>query len=304
MRERYDIVGNASDAPLPVDEMHAAAREHDILLTTVVDKLGASVFDQPGCTVKLVCNYGVGHEHIDLDACRRHGIVVTNTPDVLTDSTAELAILLMLMVARRAGEGERELRANRWKGWRPSHLLGAQVTGKTLGLVGFGRIGQATAAKAAGGFGMSVLYHARKQVDAAVELRLGARFCPELHSLLAAADFVSLHCPGGVATENLIDSVRLAQMKRSAFLINTARGGVVDDDALIRALREGTIAGAGLDVFRNEPHVREEYKTLDNVVLLPHLGSATTQTRVAMGMRAVANLESWLAGRQPPDRVA
>ncbi len=195
------------------------------------------------------------------------------------------------------------MRANRWLGWRPSHLLGTQMSGKTLGLVGFGRIGQATAAKAVGGFGMKVLYHSRHRAEEALERRLGAAYCAELDPLLEAADFVSLHCPGGAATANLIDAGRLARMKPTAFLINTARGGVVDDDALIRALHGRAIAGAGLDVFRNEPNVRDELKALDNVVLLPHLGSATTETRIAMGMRALANLEHWLAGREPPDRV-
>ena len=297
-------MANEADAPLSAEALHAAARQHEILLVTVTDKLTASVFEQPGCKVRLVCNYGVGFEHIALEACRQRGIVVTNTPDVLTESTAELAILLMLMIARRAGEGEREVRADRWAGWRPAHLLGTQVTGKTLGLVGFGRIGRAVAAKAAGGLGMKILYHSRHRADATVEQDLRATYCADLDALLEASDFISMHCPGGAGTENLIVAKRLARMKPSAFLINTARGGVIDDDALINALRERRIAGAGLDVFRNEPHIRDELKALDNVVLLPHLGSATTETRVAMGMRAVANLEAWLAGEEPPDRVA
>jgi lactate dehydrogenase-like 2-hydroxyacid dehydrogenase len=298
------VVANGTDEPLSADALHAAARNYEILLVTVTDKLAASVFEQPGCKVRLVCNYGVGFEHIAVEACRQRGIVVTNTPDVLTESTAEIAILLMLMVARRAAEGEREVRANRWAGWRPTHLLGTQVSGKTLGLVGFGRIARAVAAKAAGGLGMKILYHSRHRADVAVEQDLCATFCADLDALLEASDFVSLHCPGGAATENLIDAKRLARMKTTAFLINTARGGVVDDEALIGVLSERRIAGAGLDVFRNEPHVREELKALDNVVLLPHLGSAAVETRVAMGMRAVANLEAWLAGEDPPDRVA
>jgi lactate dehydrogenase-like 2-hydroxyacid dehydrogenase len=297
-------VTNEADEPLSAEALHAAARTYEILLVTVTDKLPASVFAQPACKVRMICNYGVGFEHIALDACRQRGIVVTNTPDVLTESTAELAMLLMLMAARRAGEGEREIRAGRWSGWRPTHLLGSQITGKTLGLVGFGRIGRAVAAKAAAGFGMKILYHSRHRADEAAESECRASYCAQLDELLAASDFVSLHCPGGAETENLIDAKRLARMKPSAFLINTARGGVIDEDALIGALRERRIAGAGLDVFRNEPCVREELKTLDSVVLLPHLGSATTETRVAMGMRAVANLEAWLAGREPPDRVA
>jgi lactate dehydrogenase-like 2-hydroxyacid dehydrogenase len=304
LRTRYDVVANERDEPLPLEALHAAAREHEILCPTVTDRLPASVFEQPGCKVRLVCNYGVGYEHIDVAACKARGIVVTNTPDVLTESTAELAILLMLAVARRAGEGERELRAGRWAGWRPTHLPGAQMTGKTLGLVGFGRIGRATAAKAAHGFGMKILYHSRRRADASTEQHSSATHCPTLDELLAASDFVSLHCPGGSATEHLIDAAALARMKPSAFLINTARGSVVDEAALARALREKRIAGAGLDVYRREPLVPDELKALENVVLLPHLGSATAETRVAMGMRAAENLECWLAGRDPPDRVA
>ena len=303
LRSRYDVAFNASDEPMTEDALGAAARSCEILCTTVTDRLSARVLDQPDCKLRLVCNYGVGYEHIDLAACKRRGIVVTNTPDVLTEATAELAILLMLMVARRAGDGERELRAGRWSGWRPTHLVGRQVSGKTLGLVGFGRIAQATAVKASAGFGMSILYHSRRRAPAVLEETLRARYCARLEDLLAESDFVSLHCPGGAATDNLIDSQQLARMRPSAFLINTARGSVIDETALIGALRTGAIAGAALDVFRNEPAISTELKAAPNLVLLPHLGSATTETRVAMGMRAVSNLEHWLEGREPPDRV-
>ncbi len=301
---RYDVTFNASDKPMTEDELQVAICCYQVLCPTVSDRLTASLFSGPDCKVRLVCNYGAGFEHIDLAACRARAIVVTNTPDVLTDATAELAILLMLMAARRAGDGERELRAGAWAGWRPTHSLGTQVTGKALGLVGFGRIAQATAAKATAGFGMNILYHARHRAEVAIEERLHARFCANLEDLLAASDFVSLHCPGGVATESLIDARRLARMKPSAFLINTARGSVIDESALVSALHDGTIAGAGLDVFRNEPLVSAALAAAPNVVLLPHLGSATTETRVAMGMRAVRNLQHWLEGREPPDRVA
>ena len=299
LRTRYDVTFNERDKPMSADALRAAARSCEVLCPTVSDRLDATVFDQTDCRVRLVCNYGAGFEHIDLAACAAGGIVVTNTPDVLTEATAELAILLMLMIARRAGEAERELRSNRWSGWRPTHLLGTQLSGKTLGLVGFGRIAQATASKAAAGFGMTILYHSRRPT----ELATHATYRPDLDQLLEESDFVSLHCPGGPATENLIDAQRLARMKHSAFLINTARGSVIDERALVQALRERTIAGAALDVFNNEPNIREELKGLDNIVLLPHLGSATHETRVAMGMRAVTNFEHWLAGREPPDRV-
>jgi lactate dehydrogenase-like 2-hydroxyacid dehydrogenase len=300
---RYEVTFNADDQPLTQEMLRAAAREFDILCPTVSDRLGADLFDQPGCKVRLVCNYGVGFEHIDLAACKRHNIIVTNTPDILTDATAEIAILLMLMAARRAGEGEREIRSGGWNGWRPTHLLGAQTTGRTLGLIGFGRIAQATAAKARG-LGMRIIYHSRRRADAAVERALGAAYRVELGDLLSEADFVSLHCPGGAETANLIDARRLAEMRPTAFLINTSRGSVVDEQALASALETGRIAGAGLDVFQNEPHISQCLLNAPNIVLLPHLGSATTDTRIAMGMRAVSNFEHWIAGIPCPDRVA
>ena len=207
------------------------------------------------------------------------------------------------MAARRAGEGEREVRSGGWSGWRPTHLLGAQTTGRTLGLIGFGRIAQATAAKARG-LGMRIIYHSRRRADAAVEEVLGAAYRAQLGDLLAEADFVSLHCPGGPETANLIDARRLAEMRPTAFLINTSRGSVVDEQALASALGTGRIAGAGLDVFQNEPHISPCLLNAPNIVLLPHLGSATADTRIAMGMRAVSNFEHWIAGTACPDRVA
>jgi len=246
----------------------------------------------------------VGVNHIDLGACRELGLAVTNTPDVLTDATAELAILLMLAAARRAGEGERELRAGQWTGWRPTHLVGAQVTGKTLGLIGYGRIAQATARKAHHGLGMRILYNSRRRAPAEVEAQTGAGFCASVEELLDASDFVSLHCPGGPETFHLIDAARLKRMKPGAFLINTARGPVVDEAALVEALREGRIAGAGLDVYEAEPKAHPGLLELQNVVLLPHLGSATVETRTAMGMKVADNLDAFFAGREPPDRVA
>jgi lactate dehydrogenase-like 2-hydroxyacid dehydrogenase len=222
---------------------------------------------------------------------------------VLTESTADLAILLMLMVARRAGEGERQVRAGSWPGWAPTAHLGSDVTGKTLGVIGFGRIGQATARKAHRGFGMPILYHSRSQARPEEEGVLGARHCATVEELLREADFVSLHCPGGAGTRHLLDERRLALMKPGAFLINTARGEIVVEDALIEALRGHRIAGAGLDVYEHEPRVSVGLLGLENVVLLPHLGSASVETRVAMGMRAVENLECFLADLEPPDRV-
>jgi lactate dehydrogenase-like 2-hydroxyacid dehydrogenase len=305
LAERYELTANEADVPLTAGELAEALRAHDAVCPTVSDVLDAAVLEAArGGAARVLGNYGVGVNHIDLEACKRLGLVVTNTPDVLTDATAELAILLMLAAARRAGEGERELRAGRWAGWRPTHMMGAQVTGKTLGLVGFGRIGQATASKAHHGLGMRILYHSRRRAGPEVEAETGAQFRDSLDELMAEADFVSLHMPGGAETRHLIDARRLGLMKPSAMLINTARGPVVDEAALAAALAGGRIAGAGLDVYEREPQVGPGLLELDSVVLLPHLGSATLETRTAMGLRVADNLDAFFEGRPPPDRVA
>jgi lactate dehydrogenase-like 2-hydroxyacid dehydrogenase len=303
LAERFDVTFNEGDVALGADELTAAMGEYDVLCPTVSDKIGAAVL-AGGDRVKLIANYGVGFEHIDTAAAQAKGIAVTNTPGVLTDATADIALTLILMAARRAGEGERELRAGKWTGWRPTHLLGAALKGKTLGLVGFGRIGIATARRAFHGFGMKIAYYGRREALPDVVRELDARFYPDLGELLAVSDFVSLHTPGGAETANLIDADALATMRPGAYLINTARGGVVDHAALAEALRSGHLAGAGLDVFPQEPKIPEELLDLENVVLLPHLGSATRETRVAMGERALANVIAWSEGRPLPDRVA
>lgn len=305
LSQRYDVTLNEHDTPMDPSALQVALATHDAICPTVTDKLNAEVLGAAaGGKLRVLGNYGVGVSHIDLQACRRLGIVVTNTPDVLTDATAEIAIALMLMVARRAGEGERQVREHRWEGWAPTRMIGAAVTGKTLGLVGFGRIGQATARKAHHGFDMRVLYFARKRAPADIEAATGGQYCAVLEDLLEACDFVSLHCPGGPETRHLLNAVRLGRLKRSAFLINTARGEVVDEAALAAALRTGALAGAGLDVYEHEPRVPEAFLGLENVVLLPHLGSATLETRVAMGMRVAENLDRFFAGLEPDDRVA
>ena len=303
LARRYEVELNATDAPLDAAALRAALARADALCPTVTDAITAEVLATPARRARMLGNFGVGYNHVDIDAARRAGVLVTNTPGVLTECTADLAMTLLLMVARRAGEGEREVRAGAWSGWRPTHLLGTRVTGKTLGLVGFGRIAQAVARKAHFGFGMRVLFHTRTPPPAAVVNALGASARP-LDELLAEADFVSLHCPGGAATHHLLDAGRLAAMRPDAFLVNTARGDVVDQDALIAALAARRIAGAGLDVYAGEPRVPPALLALDNVVLLPHLGSASRETRVAMGMRVLENLDAFFAGREPPDRVA
>ncbi|MGZ3265144.1 MAG: 2-hydroxyacid dehydrogenase, partial [Croceibacterium sp.] len=281
----------------------AAMGDYDVLCPTVSDRIDGAVISG-GDRVKLIANYGVGFEHIDIAAAKAKGIKVSNTPGVLTDATADIALTLILMAARRAGEGERELRAGKWRGWRPTHLLGASLKGKTLGLVGFGRIGIATARRAHHGFGMKIAYYGRREALPDVVRELDAQFFPELTDLLDASDVVSLHIPGGAETANLIGAEALAAMKPGSYLINTARGGVIDHAALAQALRSGHLAGAGLDVYPAEPKVPEELLGLENVVLLPHLGSATRETRVAMGERALANVVAWTEGRPLPDRVA
>jgi lactate dehydrogenase-like 2-hydroxyacid dehydrogenase len=300
----YEVTCNASDVPMTPDALRVAMREHDALCPTVTDRIDAGVLGVKGRRVQLIGNFGVGYDHIDVAAATRLGIRVSNTPDVLTETTADLAILLLMMTTRRAGEGERELRAGRWTGWRPTHLMGQSLDGKLLGLVGFGRIAQAAASKAQAAFGMRIAYHARRRAAPEAEQATAARFVASLDELLAEADAVSLHCPGGAETFHLIDGARLARMKSGAVLINTARGPVVDEAALVAALTAGRIAAAGLDVYEEEPRVHPGLLALENAVLLPHMGSATLETRSAMGMRVAANLDDFFAGRPLRDPVA
>ncbi|MES2289489.1 MAG: D-glycerate dehydrogenase [Pseudomonadota bacterium] len=301
---QFDVTLNEPDAPLDRSALIEAMTRYDAICPTITDRFDAEILATPGARVRMLANFGAGFEHIDLDAAKAAGIVVTNTPGALTETTADLAILLMLMAARRAGEGERELRAGRWTGWRPTHLTGQGVSGKTLGLVGFGRIARATARRASAGFGMRILYHSRHRASPDVEAACSATYVPRLDALAAEADFLSLHIPGGAATRHLVDARLLEQMKPSATLINTARGSVVDEVALAAALEAGTIAAAGLDVFEREPAVSPALLARENVVLLPHLGSATIETRTGMGMQAAENLIAFFDGKEPPNRVA
>lgn len=304
LAERFDVVLNDDDVPMSADQLAQALRDFDAVLPTVSDRLPAGLFAGSGLRAGILGNYGVGYNHIDVAAAKAANIVVTNTPGVLTDCTADIAMTLLLAVARRAGEGERQIRAGEWTGWRPTHMIGTKVTGKTLGIVGFGRIGKAMAKRCHFGFDMEVVFYNRSRVDAAEAARYGARQLDTVDEVLAAADFVSLHCPGGGENRHLVNAERLAKMKRGAYLVNTARGDVVDEQALIEALKSGVIRGAGLDVFEAEPNVPEGLRALENVVLLPHLGSATEETRVAMGMKVVDNITAFFEGREPPDRVA
>lgn len=295
----YDVTLNETDAPMDAAALAAAMREHDALCPTVTDKITRDVILAEGGRTRIIGNYGAGFEHIDLDAACEAGIVVTNTPDVLTDATADIAMTLILMTTRRAGEGERELRAGEWTGWRPTHLLGRSLRGKVLGLVGYGRIARAVAERAQA-FGMEIIVHSRSRADDVPE----AAYHASLEGLLRAADVVSLHAPGGATTRHMIDTAALRSMKRDAVLVNTGRGTLIDEVALAAALRDGTIAAAGLDVYEREPAVEAALVGLPNAVLLPHLGSATLETREAMGMKVADNLDAFFAGRAPLDRVA
>ncbi|MBT8436244.1 MAG: D-glycerate dehydrogenase [Gammaproteobacteria bacterium] len=301
--ERFDTRLNEDDHSMSVDELQDALRNADAVLPTVCDKVSAEVLGADNIRAKILGSNGVGFNHIDLEAAKAAGLTVTNTPEVLTDCTADLAMTLLLAVARRAGEGERHLRGGEWTGWRPTHMMGTSVTGKTLGLIGMGRIARAVAARAAHGFNMKIIFHDPFPPPAKDLEGLNASACASPEEVFDQADFVSLHCPGGKETYHLIGTHAFEAMKPGAFLINTARGDVVDESALISALENGEIAGAGLDVFEKEPAVTAGLLKLENVVLLPHLGSATRETRKAMGMRVVENIEAFFNGDTPRDKL-
>ena len=302
-RELFDVQLNADDHPMSVAELQEALTTADAVCPTVSDKISAEVLSATPLKCKILGNFGVGFNHIDLNAAKERNLVVTNTPEVLTDWSADIAMTLMLMAARRAGEGERHVRTRAWTGWRPTHMIGTKVTGKTLGLIGMGRIARAMAHKAHHGFGMKIIFNDPYPPPPEVVKDLQAEARNSIEDVLQEADFVSLHCPGGDETKHLINSARLAMMKPSAFIINTARGDVIDPAALIAALKQKKIAGAGLDVYEGEPRVQEELLTMENVVLFPHLGSATMETRVAMGVRAIDNVQAYFTGKPPRDRV-
>jgi lactate dehydrogenase-like 2-hydroxyacid dehydrogenase len=252
-------------------------------------------------SVRAIANFSVGVDHCDLDAAKRRGLIVTNTPDVLSDATAEIALLLILGAARRAAEGERLVRTGEWRDWSPSFMVGTQVTGKRLGIVGMGRVGQVVARRARG-FDMEVHYYNRRRLPP--EREEGAIFHDSLEDLLSVSAFLSIHCPATPDTQGMLNAERLAQLPDGAIVVNTARGAVVDDEALIGALKSGKLAAAGLDVFNGEPDIDPRYRQLWNAFLLPHVGSATNETRIAMGFRALDNLDAIVAGREPGDRVA
>jgi lactate dehydrogenase-like 2-hydroxyacid dehydrogenase len=296
----YDARLNKDDVPYSADQLLALAESADGLLVCPGNTIDAGLIAKLSARVKIVATYSVGYDHIDVKAATARGLVVTNTPDVLTDATADAAILLMLAAARRAGEGERLVRAGAWDGWKPTQLLGTHITGKRLGILGMGRIGQAVARRARG-FGMTIHYSDIRRL--APEQEQGAIFHADPDALLGQVDVLSLHMPGGAETARFLNAARLAKLPKGAIVVNAARGTLVDDEALIAALKSGHIAAAGLDVYANEPKLHAGYRGLDNAFLLPHLGSATVETRNAMGYRALDNLDAFFAGRTPPDKV-
>jgi glyoxylate reductase len=274
----------------------------DILVPTVTDAIDADIIIAAPASLKMIANFGAGVNHIDLAAAKAKGILVTNTPGVFTDDTADLTMALILNVPRRLGEGHRLMRSGEWKGWAPAGMLGHRVGGKTLGIVGFGRIGEAVAVRARA-FGMTILYNKRHRLPASVEEELGVVFEPDLDRLIAKSDIITLHCPLTAETDRLMNRARIGMMKPDAYLINSSRGELVDEDALIEALTRGKIAGAGLDVYTHEPAVDSRFLSIPNVVLLPHLGSATFEGREASGEKVIANIRIFADGHRPPDQV-
>lgn len=300
-RDYVVLAENAEDVVLSADELVRRAQAAEAILCAAGDPLhGETIARLPG-TVRAIATFSVGLDHIDVDAAKARGIVVTNTPDVLTEATAELTMLLILAAARRAGEGERLVRSGRWAGWAPTQLLGMQVSGKRLGILGMGRIGRAVA-RMARGFRMEVHYHNRSRLPP--ELEDGATYHSDPASLLTAIDILALTAPGGAGLRGWLNAERIALLREGAVVVNTGRGSLVDDVALIAALKTGHVAFAGLDVYENEPRLDPGYLDCPNAFLLPHLGSATVEARNAMGFRALDNLDAVFAGREPPDRVA
>ncbi len=302
LAENFTTILNPDDKLYSSAEMLQLAEEADAILPCHTEKFSAETIAQLPARVKAIANYSVGVDHVDLDAARKKQVIVTNTPDVLSDATAEIAILLMLGAARRASEGDRLVRSQQWKDWSPAFMVGHQVTGKRLGILGLGRVGQVVAQRARG-FDMKIHYHNRNPLDP--DQAGEAIYHDSVEALLANIDVLSIHCPASDATRGLLNRKRIAAMHRDAILVNTSRGGVIDDDALVEALQAGGIAAAGLDVFNGEPtSIHPGYRQLDNVFLLPHVGSATHETRQAMGFRAIDNLIAIFNGEEPGDRVA
>lgn len=302
MADLFDVVFNREDTAMDAAALAAAMADGDVFVPTVTDQLTAELIAAAPDRLKLIANFGTGVDHIDLAAARARGIMVTNTPGVLTDDTADLAMLLILAVPRRTAEGALLLRAGKWDGWKPCDVHGHRITGKKLGIVGMGRIGRAVAARARA-FGLRIHYHNRRPLADTVEGMLGATYWDDLDAMLAAVDIVSINCPHTPETHRLFDARRIGLIGSDGYLINTARGEIVDEAALVEALRAGRLAGAGLDVFENEPRLHPGLLDLDSVTLLPHMGSATFEGREEMGHKVITNIKVWADGHRPPDQV-
>ncbi|MGR3344381.1 MAG: 2-hydroxyacid dehydrogenase [Paracoccaceae bacterium] len=299
-RAHFDVTHRDEPVPMSDEETAAALAEFDAIMPTLGDPLDAAALARPGVRCKILANFGVGVNHIDVAAAKKAGILVCNRPGAVTDATADIAVMLMLMTARRASEGEALLRSGNWTGWEPTQFLGLHISGKTLGLIGMGRIGKAIARRCHHGFGMRVVFHNRSRID---DPRVEGTQLDGLNAVMAVADVVIVAVPGGASTHHLIGREAFAAMQSHAVLVNISRGDVVDEAALIRALKAREIAGAGLDVYENEPEVPRDLRELSNVSLLPHLGTSTLEVREAMGLMAVENLVAWDKGEVPPNKV-
>ena len=302
MAELFDVVLNPRDEAMDRAALAAAMADADVLVPTLTDEIDAALIAGAGERLGLIANFGAGVNHIDLKAARARGIAVTNTPGVLTEDTADMTMALILAVPRRLAEGEKLVRSGQWKGWSPGSMLGHRIGGKALGIVGMGRIGQAVARRARA-FGLSIHYHNRHRLPAPVEEELGAIWHADLDSMLAAVDIVTIHTPRNADSENLVDRRRIALMRPHVYLINASRGGSVDEEALVEALEAGRLAGAGLDVWKFEPRIDPRLLALPNVVMTPHMGSATFEGREATGEKVVLNIRIWADGERPPDQV-
>lgn len=302
MAELFDAEFNADDHAMSAKELAAAMIRADVLVPTITDEIDSALIERAGDRLKLIASFGAGVDHVDLKAARAKGIIVTNTPGVLTEDTADMTMALILSVPRRLAEGEKLIRSGRWTGWSPCGMLGHRITDKKLGIIGMGRVGQAVARRARA-FKLGIHYHNRRRLPRVVEEELGAVWRPDLDAMLREVDIVSVHCPHTSETHHLLDERRLGLLGPHVYLINIARGEIVDEPALIAALEGGRIAGAGLDVFEHEPAVDPRLLALDNVVLLPHMGSATYEGRAATGDKVIANIRVWADGHRPPDQV-
>lgn len=302
MRELFDTRLNETDLPMSDAELRDVVKQADVLVPTVTDRIDADLIAAAGDQLKLIASFGTGVDHIDLAAARARGITVTNTPGVLTEDTADVALALMLAVPRRIAEGDKVARAGDWNGWSPTGMLGHRINGKRLGIIGMGRIGSAVARRARG-FGLSIHYHNRKPVHPETEAELEATYWESLDQMLSRVDIVSVNCPHTPATHRMLSRERLELMQPSAYLVNTSRGDVVDEGALTELLAKRHIAGAGLDVYAQEPQIPDKLRTLSNVVLLPHIGSATIEGRLQMGDKVIINVQTFWDGHTPPDRV-